>query len=108
MSSNYFQMLPFGFVNRKALPDTSLFLKNSPALSGWTFCYSVVRSFLFVISNAFNYVVLGPVISAVRTWRGWLVASSLETVLNLKAHNHGITQDTWWEKVLIHTCMLLD
>lgn len=42
MSSNYFQMLLFGLVNSKALPDMSQFLKNSPALLRWTFCFSFV------------------------------------------------------------------
>jgi len=84
MSSNYFQRLLFGFVNSKALPDTSLFLKNSPALLRWTFWFSFVWLFFFVISNAFDYVVLVAVISAAHTQIGWLVASRLETVLYVK------------------------
>lgn len=92
MSSNYFQMWLFGFVNSKALPAMSLFLKNSPVLLRWMFWFSFMKLFCFAISNVFDCVVLVAAISAVHTWIGRPVASWLETVLNVKRHNHGISQ----------------
>lgn len=108
MSSNYFQMWLFGFVNSRDLPAMSLFAKNSPVLLRWTFWFSSMKLFCFAISNVFDCVVLIAAMSAVHTWIGWLVASWLETALNAKGHNHGVSKDTWHKKVLIHSCVLLD
>lgn len=61
MSSNSFQMLLFGFVNSTAVPDTSLVLKNSPALLRWTFCFSfavAVFSLLFQMLLTVLYLLL--------------------------------------------------
>lgn len=66
-----------------------------------------MKLFCFAISNVFDCVVLIAAVSAVHTWIGWLVASWLEGVLNVKGHNHGISQDTWHKKVLILSCVLL-
>lgn len=108
MSSNYFQTWLFGFVNSKDLPAMYLFVENGPVLLRWTFWFSSMKLFCFAISNFFDCVVLIAAMSAVRTWRHWLVASWLETVLNVKGHNHGVSQDTWHKNMLIHPCVLLD
>lgn len=94
MSSNYFQMWLFGFVNSKDLPAMSLFVKNRPILPRQTFWVSSMKLFCFAISNVFDCVVLIAAMSAVHTRIGWLVASWLETVLNVKGHNHGISEVT--------------
>lgn len=107
MSSNYFQMWLFGFVKSKDLL-ASLFVKNSPVLLRWTFWFTSMKLFCFAISNVFDCVVLTAAVSAAHTWIAWLVASWLETVLNVKGHNYGINQDTRYKKELILSCVLLD
>lgn len=65
------------------VPERSLFSKrkSSPTLLGWTFGFIFLA---VVLLNAFCYVELVAVISAVRTRPGWFVANCLGIDLNAR------------------------